>query len=744
MSEHDQTTGMETARSESGVRPAGSDLSNVVLSTRGESVGATDIPATQPDSSASLFDRLTARVVRHLSQDSFPLTLFPDGWVEQQQNTPVELFAAQAFVLATASALGVGVAVLIMGIVAGIGLLPAASIAATLSVISGLVTSGVRFGMLVLNSQGKEDEINAVLPGAVAYMYSQAAADASIYSVIGSIANAEDAYGPVAKEFQSVVRRCEYFGYELQQALAEQSEVTGSDDLGRLMSDIVTFLDSGGDITGFFSREMDRAFGELENRDQERIDYLDLLSTLYVPVATLPILAIIIMVALSSFRPVPRVAVLMFAYVLTPILPAVFLVLTDVAQPSEAASTALVTANTDRPILSGPIHHGSENRESPVTPAESETASRQRTRVGSFGGSHRDHEQSEVPTEALHPVDEGLIETPTAETLAESSPAFESVPTVERRNRIRSLISDPLGYFRLYPFRTLIGSVPLTLVVMAILGNFVLTPPTIGGMVSDPIATTVGWVILPLALSLTPVMIAHEYDIRQREALFAQYPEMLQRVSAANETGMTFMESLREAIGEKETQIDREMELINQKVSMGVPVETALTEFANAYSDPEITQSTRLIIEAQRASERVSDVLGIAIDAGLTRLSLREKQKSETKSYVMIIALTTLVIIVAAAGLSRVLTSILGSGLLGGVGSTGSLSGAQSSVSSNFTSDMIRTILYHVSMIYAGFGGLFAGYMGETEFASGLKYSLTGMLIGTGIWWIALGGGGIL
>lgn len=712
-------------------------------------VDAGDIPATQSESSASLYGQVSARLARSISLDSFPFTLLPAGVADQRGgDVPLDLFAAQAIVLGGVLAALIGTVALGTGFAIGLSPVWAVVIAVSLGVTTGIAVAAIRFGGKLLDTQGEENEIEAALPGAVAYMYSQAAANTNIYTIVGSIARAEDAYGPVAREFQSVVRRCEYFGYELERALTEQSESTASEDLGRLMSDMVTFLDSGGDVTEFFAREMDRAFEELESRQQERIDYLDVLSTLYVPVSIVPILAVIIIVALSSFRPIPPRTVTILGYFVTPTFSMVFLILTDLVQPHEDEGATLSVSAAERDVYSGTILHGGQKEGTQRDGDERAegTEESQRTSTGRFGGGRTVQQgQTEQPENPLHPADQGFTETPTADTLADSSPAFESVPSTERWERVRAVFSDPVEYFRLNPDHTLVGSVPLTFAVMAVLYVLgIATMPTIDAVIAEPLATTSIWVTLPLLVTFGPLIVAHEYDIRKREALFAQYPEMLQQISAANDTGMTLLESLREASEEGETQIDREMRIVERKVAMGIPVETALAEFANAYSDPQISRSTRLLIEAQRASERVSNVLEIAIEAALSRLRLREQQKSSTKSYVVMIALTTLVAIGATAALNRVLSTLLTGGILSGVAS--GTSAGQSSIggSGSLNSEIIRVILYHLSMIYAAFGGLFAGYIGSTEFKSGIKFSLIGMLVATGIWWVALGGGGLL
>jgi flagellar protein FlaJ len=714
---------------------------------RDDSVDTAKLPAAQAESSASLYEQASARLARSLSLDAFPLSLLPTGLADQRDgDVPLDLFAAQAFVLGGVLAVIIGIVALGTGFALGLSPVWSVVTAAALSVTTGIAVAAVRFGGKLLDAQGEEKEIEAALPGAVAYMYSQAAANTNIYTIIGSIARAEDAYGPVAREFQSVVRRCEYFGYELEQALSQQAESTASEELGRLMVDMVTFLDSGGDVTEFFSREMDRAFEELESQQQERIDYLDVLSTLYVPVSIVPILGVIIIVALSSFRPIPTQTIVILGYFVTPSFPLIFLILTDLVQPHEAEGSMLSVSAAERDVYSGTVLHGNQNvgrRDTEQEAAEADSS--QRTSTGVFGGGRAVQQtQTERPDNPLHPADPGFTDTPTADSLADSSPAFESVPSMERWGRIRAVFSDPIEYFRLNPEHTLVGSIPLTLAVMSVLFALgIATVPTIDKAIAAPLATTTIWVTLPSIVTLGPLIVAHEYDIRKREALFAQYPEMLQKISAANDTGMTLLESLREASSGGDTQIDREMRIVEQKVAMGIPLETALAEFANAYSDPQISRSTRLVIEAQRASERVSNVLEIAIEAALSRVQLRETQKSSTKSYVVMIALTTLVAIGATAALNRVLNTLLTGAILSGVGSSGV---GQSSISGSgsLNPEIIKVILYHLSMIYAASGGLFAGYIGSTEFKSGIKFSLAGMIVATVIWWVALGGGGLL
>lgn len=679
--------------------------------------------------------RINVWIARRIGENDFPLSILPDWWSTNKADVPPDYFIARTITRATSTFLASAVTIFIFFFTV-FGEQPA--FAAAVGGSGGFAAAGIvlflRFGNTLAVRRRHSQEIEALLPDAIGFMYSQAEGQTNIYSVIGAMADADDAYGAVAEEFRAVTRRCEYFGEDLRQALIYQAQITPSEDLSRLFTDMITFIESGGDISEFFEREASRSFDKVENEQQEALDFIDLLSTMYIPFSVVPVLLVLIVAGISSFQSIGIIPIVLLGYVFAPVVPIVFMLLTNVVQPYGGQPSKLTMEQPDRDIIAPSII----NTEERDTTGEKRLSPAARTRTGSFGGgSTVDKEDETAPTEATHPATGGLVDEETIE-IADDIPALSNLPLQERLHRIKTVFRDPIGYFTTRPNMAAAISLPLTIALL-VSYLFIDQVPllTFETLLAEPIFITTAWVYLPLVILATPVSLFHELGRRSQAAVRAEFPEALQKISSVNETGMTLIKSLKQAATEQDTQINKELRIIQQKVDLGIPAEQALVEFANTHRDPQISRTTRLLIEAQRASERVSDVLDVAIRAALTRQNLREKHASETKSYLAMISVTTIVIIIATAILNRTLLPLIGGEGLAAIQTAGAV---DVSGGNTIDPDQIKTILFHMSFQYAALGGMFSGFISTGQFKSGIKYALGGMFISILTWYFLTGG----
>jgi flagellar protein FlaJ len=679
--------------------------------------------------------RINIWLARRIGQDDFPLSILPDWWSTNKADVPPDFFIARTATRATSTFLASAITIFVV-FFTFFGEPPvfAAAVGGSVGFLAAGLIIFLRFGNTLAARRRHSQEIESLLPDAIGFMYSQAEGQTNIYSVIGAMADADDAYGAVAEEFRAVTRRCEYFGEDLRQALVYQAQVTPSDDLSRLFNDMITFIESGSDISEFFEREASRSFDKVENEQQEALDFIDLLSTMYIPFSVVPVLLVLIVAGISSFQSIGILPIVLFGYVFAPVVPIVFMLLTNIVQPYGDQPAKLTMEQPDRDIIAPSIINSAEGdtaEDQHISPAA-------RTRTGSFGGGTTiDKENETAPTEATHPATGGLVDQETVE-IAENVSALDGLPLQERFYRIKTILQHPIAYFTTRPNMAAVVSIPLALVLL-VSYLFIDQVPllTFEALLAEPIYVTTAWVYVPLVVAVTPVSLFHELGRRSQAAVRSEFPEALQKISSVNETGMTLIKSLKQAATEQDTQINKELRIIQQKVELGIPAEQALVEFANTHRDPQISRTTRLLIEAQRASERVSDVLDVAIRAALTRENLREKHASETKSYLAMISVTTIVIIIATAILNRTLLPLIGGEGLAAIQTAGAI---DVSGGNTIDPDQVQTILFHMSFQYAALGGMFSGFISTGEFKSGLKYALGGMLVSILTWYFLTGG----
>ncbi len=180
------------------------------------------------------------------------------------------------------------------------------------------------YGLYLLYPSIKVDErkreIERMLPYAVNYMFALSRGGVSILDIIYSLANHEETYGEVAREFQFVVYHMEYFGMDLHSAMMELYDVTPSPTLKELISGLLTTIDSGGDISVFLAGKSEQYAEKAKVEQKGFLDTLALLAETYVTaaVATPLFLFIIesIMLAMGSGDILTMYAL---AYILVPL-----------------------------------------------------------------------------------------------------------------------------------------------------------------------------------------------------------------------------------------------------------------------------------------------------------------------------------------------------------------------------------------------------------------------------------------
>jgi len=74
------------------------------------------------------------------------------------------------------------------------------------------------------------------------------------------MATAEDTYGEVSQEFQSIVNETEYFGTDYRNAIRQQSMETPSDELSQFLADMLSIVNSGGNMESFLKDKRKSTF----------------------------------------------------------------------------------------------------------------------------------------------------------------------------------------------------------------------------------------------------------------------------------------------------------------------------------------------------------------------------------------------------------------------------------------------------------------------------------------------------
>ena len=211
-------------------------------------------------------------------------------------------------------------------------------------------------GFLASERKGK---IDRQLPYAVTFMYALTKGGMNIIDVFRLLARSEDTYGEVSKEVETFVRDMDYFGHDLRTALANVSEMTPSSRFQDLMYNLLTVIDSGGNISRYFQDKADQYLQQTIIDQKGFLETLGLLAESYVTAFVAGPLFIIIMgVMMAVMGSGTSTMVYAIIYAVLPIGSVMFVVMISIITPGEMGEPELLPTKAvlDHGIPDVPAH----------------------------------------------------------------------------------------------------------------------------------------------------------------------------------------------------------------------------------------------------------------------------------------------------------------------------------------------------------------------------------------------------
>ncbi|MDG5761607.1 type II secretion system F family protein [Natronococcus sp. A-GB1] len=531
------------------------------------------------------------------------------------------------------------------------------------------------FGSLVAiphaRASARQREIDALLPDAVSFMYALSIGGLDRLEIIEAMARADDAYGEVAREFRTVHAEATALDIDYRTAIGRRARETPSDELSQFLTDLLSVVDSGGD-TERFLEEKRRKHARTARQGQERtLETLELFGELYMTLSLFPLLLLIVTVVVQLLpnAAVPPEMLYLTVYALLPLIGVAFLVLiSTVKHDDPGGGTLSLGTDGDR------LRNGEERASSGGRPDEE---------------------------------------------LAGTYAVFDRIGSREATHRALRILRRPHRFFRDNPSYTLAVTVPTALAVVAVTVASGSVPTGRAGVLERPLRTTVVYAYVPLYVVGGPLAVASEWNRRRRAAITETLSEELWKLSSANETGLTPLESI-ESVAETGTgKLSRELERIQAKVRYGTSLRRALVEFANAYRIPRLARTVRLIAESQAASNRISAVLRTAARTSEVHDELERERRSRTRMQVVIVIMTFLTVFAVITILeTQFLDAMAGGGIATSGAPTDSASGGAVSP------DALSVLLFHAVVLQAVISGMLCGYIRNADLTSGLKYAL--------------------
>ncbi|ELY44458.1 type II secretion system F family protein [Natronorubrum sulfidifaciens] len=545
----------------------------------------------------------------------------------------------------------------------------------------GSIGFGIGFGSLVAipysRASTRKREINMLLTDSVSFMYALSVGGLNQLEIIEAMAQADDTYGEVAMEFQSIVKETEYFDIDYRTAIRKQALETPSDELSQFLTDMLSIVNSGGDMESFLEDKKEKHLRTAKQEQELTLETLELFGEMYMTLSLFPLLLIIIMVVMQMIpqADVTNEMLYMTVYGLIPLIGIAFLVLVSTVKHDEPGDGFLSMGETDQ----------------------------------------------RVETQR----DQGLLNLGLVEQFTGEHSVFDRIKNREGTYETKEVLRRPHIFFRDNPLFTLALTLPASLVIVATAMVNGSAPTSWDQLLGNAVWGTFIYVYVPLYVMAIPLAIFREWNVRHRNAVVSQLSEDLRKLSSSNDTGLTLLESLKAVSDTTSGKLAREFEMMHTKVNYGTSLKQAFIEFNNKYHIPRLARTTRLITEAQEASNQISNVLRTAARASENHDDIERERKSRTRMQVVIIIMTFMTVLAVIAILKTQFIDTMA-----GLESTSSDSGggggelAQADLSENIQVDMLAVLFFHAVTMQAIISGFICGYIRDADLLSGLKYAV--------------------
>lgn len=557
------------------------------------------------------------------------------------------------------------------------------------------VTHTVIMFIPAINASDRKSKINKQIPYAVTFMYALSKGGMDIISIIRALNAAESTYGEISREIGIIIRDMDYFGSDLRTAIINCINQTSSDMLQDLLTNLLSVIDSGGDVTTYLYGKTDQYLQRLMQDQKSFLEILGLIAESYVTAFVAGPLFIIIMSSVMTIIGGGSPVILyVIIYGMLPLGSIMFVVLISMLTPTEEESTRKFE------ILKFNAYDTIQKEES------------------------------------------GLSE-------AEDRKMVEKIKTGKNNLKFKEFIANPLGPIQEKPELSLIVSVPVAILFLILFmaltyGSLQHAMTNVSEIQRSKIANSgdpliifgpiIGYfddmLIFFLLIVMIPLALFFEKKIWRERKISAEIPDFLKKLASTNETGMTLTQSIALIANSNFGTMSREVQKIYRNIQWGVDVNSALKMFANSLSTALSTRVITLITKAAESSGDIRDVLNVAANDAKIGEQIRKERSDGMLIYVVIILISFCVFIYCVYTLSSSFIPVMASAGNSNAAASGSSATTQGATFIQaFNPEDYKRLFFHAAIIQGLFAGILAGVMGEGRWMSGLKYAIIMMII---------------
>ncbi|WP_396611836.1 type II secretion system F family protein [Haloferax sp. S1W] len=554
----------------------------------------------------------------------------------------------------------------------------------------GVGTYYIRYYIPKNRAKMRGRSIDILLPHAIVYMYALSHGGMSFLEVIRSVAEADD-YGEVSREFEMIARDMDLFGNDLFTALRNSRNLTPSMNFEQFLDDLLSVLDSGGDVSEFLDRESSTYLEEARDEQEEFIETLSMLSEVFVAAfVAAPLLLIVTLMVISFLGGDTLVQLYALNYLIFPLGMALFLLLIDVLS---APYTQDVVETKHNVTVVEEIREAFSDAFS-VVRREIERAREERWGDGSVAAS-----------------DGGTVDV-----------RFDVYHRSNVVYTLRDLIGNPVELMKRQPYLSAVVTVPLALgafVAAIVLG---LATPSTDAMLTDPYNTTVWLAVVPFGIVAVPLTVFHEMRVRRERNLERRFPDTLNLLSSANQMGIPLVESLALVARWSTGVLADELRALRNDIRWNHDAHAALMSFAQRLSVPQLSRVIRLIASGGRTSGDLSRVLSVAAEDTRNRYKLEKSRRRAMGSYIAIVVIGYFVYLFVILMLGESYLAPLAEMT---APDTTAANGQSLPIGiSSIPISSYHMVFLHSALIQAVGSGLLAGKLADNSALSGLKYAL--------------------
>ncbi|MUV87752.1 pilus assembly protein [Natronomonas sp. CBA1123] len=422
--------------------------------------------------------------------------------------------------------------------------------------------------------------IDVMLPHAIVYMYALSYGGMDFITVLKRMAEADETYGEVAHEFDMVVRDVEVFGNDLFTAIRNARNLTASENMETFLDDMLSVLDSGGNVTEFLRDESDKYMQRSQEEQKRFLETLAMLSEVFiVAFVAAPLFLIITLIMMTFLGSAGFSMLFAIVYLVIPLGMLGFIVLVSMLSEPYRSPNHSVTTDSD---LSSPTEWFDDDTQHTI------------------------------------------------------------VRRIRLRRRLDEFLSSPLKPLRRRPELTLLFSAPLAVAYLAV-AAVVFGAPSVDGVLSTPFRTTNLFFVAPFLIVATPMAFVHEQSRRQRRHVASRLPDALDILASSNQMGVSLVEGFGLVARNVTGRFAEELRHVRNDIRWNHDMRDALLSMADRMAVPQLTRTCKILAEGSRSTGNLHQVLKIAAQDTRHRLQMERAREQELQTYVAVVAIGFLV-----------------------------------------------------------------------------------------------------